>query len=332
MAARKFNPSQKAAILLLSLGEELAAEIFRGMDETEVRSVGGALKQLGKVEQAEIDAVVNEFLSVLNTKTTGLNRDTAAFAQKAIQLAFKGDRGQKLTEQLGRGPVKMRSLEVADSTTMARILQNEHPQTIAMILAHATSDKASAILLQLHESLRTEIMIRMSKLEPIDPDVVADIDQHLLKEIERMGFANQRKLGGPRKVAEILNHLDKDGLRLLEKIEERNPDLSEDIRQKMFTFDDLIMIDSRGIQEIVKVVPRGTLTLALRASTDVIKKLFYKNMSERSAKMLADDIEALGPQKQSDILKAQREILNEVRKLEEDGRLVIDRDQKRQVG
>jgi flagellar motor switch protein FliG len=331
MAARKFNPSQKAAILMLSLGEELAAEIFRGMCESEVRSVGTALKQLGRVEQVEIDAVVNEFLTVLNTKSTGLSKDTAAFAQKTIQLAFKGDKGEALSQQLGRGPVKMRSLEIADSTTLARILQNEHPQTIAMIMAHASSDKASAILLQLHESLRTEIMIRLSKLEPIDPDLVADIDQHLLKEIARLGSIHQSKLGGSRKVAEILNHLDKDGLRLLEKIEERNPDLSEDIRQKMFTFDDLIMIDSRGIQELVKVIPRGTLTLALRSATETIKKLFYKNMSERSAKMLADDIEALGPQKQSDILKAQREVLNEVRKLEESGRLVIDRDQKRQV-
>jgi len=332
MAARKFNPSQKAAILLLSLGEELAAEIFRGMNESEVRTVGSALKQLGKVEQADINAVVNEFLTILNASTSGMNKDTAAFAQKAIQLAFKGDKGQQISNQLGRGPARMRSLEIADSTTLARILQSEHPQTIAMILAHATSDKASAILLQIHESLRTEIMIRLSKLEPIDPDVVMEIDQHLLREIERMGSLHQRKLGGSRKVAEILNHLDKDGMKILEKIEERNPDLSEDIRQKMFTFDDLVMIDARGLQEIIKVVPRGTITLALRGATEVIKQLFFKNMSERSAKMLADDIEAQGAQKQSDVLKAQHEVLNEVRKLEESGRLVIDRDQKRQVG
>jgi flagellar motor switch protein FliG len=228
MAARKFNPSQKAAILLLSLGEELAAEIFRGMNEHEVRTVGSALKQLGKVEQADIDAVVNEFLTILNTKTTGLHKDTAEFAQKAIQLAFKGDKGQQIAQQLGRGPARMRSLEVADSTTLARILQMEHPQTIAMILAHATADKASAILLQIPEALRTEIMVRLSKLEPIDPELVMEIDQHILQEVERMGSLGQRKLGGSRKVAEILNHLDKEGQILLEKIEERSPDLSEE--------------------------------------------------------------------------------------------------------
>ncbi|WP_141731417.1 flagellar motor switch protein FliG [Oligoflexus tunisiensis] len=331
MAARKFNPSQKAAILLLSLGEELAAEIFRGMSPSEVRTVGTALKQLGRVEQADIDAVLKEFLAALNTTAKGMNKDTADFAQKAIQLAFKGDKGQQIAKQLGRGPAKMRSLEITDATTLARIMQLEHPQTIAMILAHATSDKASAVLLQLHESLRTEIMVRLSKLEPIDPDLVMEIDQHILQEVERMGSLGQRKLGGSRKVAEILNHLDKEGLQLLEKIEERNPDLSEEIRQKMFTFDDLVLIDSRGVQELIKVVPRGSLTLALRGTTETIKNLFYKNMSERSAKMLADDIDALGPQKQSDILKAQHEVLSEVRKLEEDGRLVIDRDQKRQV-
>ncbi|MDQ3233232.1 MAG: flagellar motor switch protein FliG, partial [Pseudobdellovibrionaceae bacterium] len=318
-------------ILLLSLGEELAAEIFRNMNESEVRTVGSALKQLGKIEQADINTVVGEFLTVLNTKTTGMSMDTAAFAQKAIQLAFKGDKGQEITKQLGRGPAKMRSLEIADATSLARILQLEHPQTIAMVLAHATADKASAILLQIHDSLRTEIMVRLSKLEPIDPELVMEIDQHLLKEVDRMGSLNQRKLGGPRKVAEILNFLDKDGQALLEKIEERNPDLSEDIRQKMFTFDDLIMIDARGLQEVIKVVPRGTLTIALRGTSDTIKKLFFKNMSERSAKMLADDIESQGALKQSDVLKAQREVLNEVRKLEESGRLVIDRDQKRQV-
>lgn len=329
--ARKFTPTQKAAILLLSLGEELAAEIFRGMSETEVRSVGSALKQLGKVEQAEVDAVVKEFLTVLNTKATGLSADTAAFAQKAIQLAFKGEKGQKISEQLGRGPVRMRSLEIADATILSRILSLEHPQTIAMVLAHATSDKASAVLVQMHESLRTEIMMRLAKLEPIDPEVVTEIDQHLLKEIERMGSLGQRKLGGSRKVAEILNHLDKEGQQLLDKIEERNPDLSDDIRQKMFTFEDLVMLDVKGVQEIVKQVPRGTITLSLRGASDKIKNLFFKNMSERSAKMLADDIESQGAQKQSDVLKAQREVLNEVRRLEESGRIVIDRDQKRQV-
>jgi len=331
MAVRSYNPTQKAAILLLALGEELAAEIFRSMNESEVRSVGSALRQLGKVEQTDMDQVVQEFLGILNTKTTGIDKDTAGFAQKAIQLAFKGEKGQQIAKQLGRGPHRMRALEIADTTTISRILALEHPQTIAMVLAHATSDKASAILMQLHEALRTEIMLRLSKLQPIDPEVVAEVDQHLLKEIERMGSLHQRKLGGSKKVADILNHLDKEGLRLLEKIEERNPDLSEDIRQNMFTFDDLVLLDARSVQEVTKKVPRGILSLALRGATDKVKTLFFKNMSERSAKMMADDIEALGAQKKSDVLHAQREVLNEVHRLEGDGTITIDRDQKRQV-
>lgn len=331
MSAPKYSPTQKAAILLLSLGEELAADIFRNMNEEEVRTVALALKQLGKVEQADLDAVLDEFLQILNTKTTCINQDTAAFAQKAIQLAFKGDQGQKLSEQLGRGTGRMRSLEMADASIVGRILRLEHPQTIAMILAHATADKASAILMQLPEALRTEIMIRLSKLEPVDPELIMEIDQHLIEEIEKMGSLHQRKLGGSRKVAEILNRLDKDGQQILANIEERSPDLSEEIRQKMFTFDDLVLVDPRGLQELIKVVPRQTLALALRGMSDTLKELFYKNLSQRSAKMLADDIEAMGKQKQSDILKAQREVLNEVPKLEESGRLVIDRDSKRQV-
>jgi flagellar motor switch protein FliG len=276
MANRSYNSTQKAAILLLALGEELAAEIFRSMNESEVRSVGSALKQLGKVEQADMDHVVQEFLGILDTKTTGINKDTAAFAQKAIQLAFKGERGQQISQGLGQGPHKMRALEIADTHTISRILALEHPQTIAMVLAHATADKASAILIQLHESLRTEIMLRLSNLQPIDPEVVAEVDQHLLKEIERMGSLHQRKLGGSKKVADILNHLDKEGLRLLEKIEERNPSLSEDIRQNMFTFDDLVLLDARGLQELTKKVPRGVLTLALRGATEKSKISFLR--------------------------------------------------------
>jgi flagellar motor switch protein FliG len=225
----------------------------------------------------------------------------------------------------------MRALELADAHALSRILAHEHPQTIAMILAHANTEKASAILVRLHEALRTEIMVRLAKLEPIDPEIVAEIDQDLVTEIEKIGSIHQRKLGGTRKVAEILNQLDRQGQELLEKIEERSRDLSDDIRQKMFTFDDLILLDGRGIQELVKVMPRGTITLALRGGSEKIQQLFFKNMSERSAKMLADDIEALGPQKQGDVLKAQRELLNEVRRLEESGRIVIDRDQKRQA-
>ncbi len=331
MAGRKYNATEKAAILLLTFGEELAAEIFRGMDPHEVRTVAAALSRIGKIEQADIDSIVQEFLGILNKKTTGMDKDTAGFAQKAVQLAFKGEQGQRLSQQLGKGPVKMRALDIADAHTLSRILSLEHPQTIAMVLAHATSEKASAILMLLHEALRTEIMIRLSKLNPIDPEIVAEIDQHLLQEIERMGSVHQRKLGGSKKVADILNHLDKEGLRLLDKIEERNPSLSESIREKMFTFDDLILLDSRGAQELIKQVPRGILTLALRGGTDQVKELFFRSMSERSAKMLADDIEALGAQKQSDVSKAQRDVLNELRKLEDSGRLVIDRDQKRQV-
>jgi len=326
VSALKLSPTEKVAILLMALGEDIAGEVFRNLHESEVRRIGVALGRLGRVDQATVDIVIQEFLAILNTKTTGLHQDGVTFAQRAIELAFKGEQGDTLSRAVKQQAITLRCLDAAESPILARILQNEHPQTIAMVLAHARPEKASALLKHWSESMRTEVLMRVANLNPIDPEVILEVDQHILKEIERMGSSSQRKLGGPKSVASILNLLHQDGTRLLEGIEERQPDLAQAIREQMFTFDDLVLLDSRGIQEIIKWVPRQQLAMALRGAGEPVKDLFFQNMSERSAKLLREDISMLGQQKINDIQKVQSEILAYVRKLEEDGKIVIDRD------
>lgn len=325
MAESKLSPSEKVAVLIMAMGEEIAADIFKNMSMEEVRRIGSAMSRMGRIEQATIDLVMQEFVTLLHTKPSSVHTDGVGFAQRAIQLAFKGVDGERLANSAARGDIKMRVLEVADAPTLARILQSEVPQTIALVLAHAKPDKASALLKHWPEAARTEILLRMAKLNPVDPEMIAEIDQHLLQEVDRMGSLRQQKIGGSKQVAAILNRMDRDGIRLLDSLGERNPDLAEEIRLKMFTFDDLVQIDSRGIQELLKVVPQPTLLLALRGTNEAIQNLFFSNMSQRAGKLLREDLLAMAPQKASDVSKAQNDILGVVRTLEEEGKIVIER-------
>ncbi|MCX6130484.1 MAG: flagellar motor switch protein FliG [Proteobacteria bacterium] len=323
----RFSPADKAAILLVALGEDIASDLFKVMEQHEIRTIVAAINRLGKLDQVTIDTVLDEFLGILNGPKQNRHRDPSGFAQRTLQLAFKGEQGQKLAQQIGKSAVKMRSVELTDPDSLARVLVLEHPQTIAMVIAHCTAGKASQVLRPMPEALRTEILLRIAKLESVDPDLIAEIDQHLLNEIDKMGSLHQRKIGGAKKVADILNRMDKKALELLETIESRNPELSQEIRQAMFTFDELVYLDQPGLQLLIQTIPRPVLTLALRGVNESLQQLFFKNMSQRAGNLLRDDIEALGAQKQSEVQKAQREILDLVQKLEAEGKLLIERKQ-----
>lgn len=331
MSALKLAPAEKVAILLMALGEDIAAEVFQNLDPVEVRRIGAAMSQLGRIEQSTIDIVIHEFLGLLNTKSSTLGTNGVDFAQRAIRLAFKTSEGEELASAISKGDVRMRALEVADPATLARILQNELPQTLALVLAHATPEKASTLLKLWPERIRAELLMRVAKLGPVDPETVAQLDQHLLQELEKVGSSRQLKRGGPQAVASILNRMDKEGLGLLERLGERQPDLASEIREKMFTFDDLHLLDDRGLQELIKIVPQTKLCLALRGTSEKIQQLFFRNMSQRAAKLLKEDMAAAAPQKLSDVVKVQNEILEVVRKLEDEGKIVIEREVRKVV-
>lgn len=331
MPAKRLEPAEKVAILLIALGEDIAAEVFQSLDPSEVRRIGAAMGQLGRIEQSTIDIVINEFLGLLNAKSQNLSTSGIDFAQRAIRLAFKSTEGEEIVKSLAKGETRMRSLETADAPTLARLLQNELPQTVALVLAHATPEKASALLKHWPEKARTDLLMRVAKLSPVDPESIAELDQHLLEELAKVGSGRQLKRGGPQAVASILNRMDKEGLGLLERLGERQPSLANEIREKMFTFDDLPLLDDRAMQELIKVVPQQKLTLALRGTSEKIQLLFFRNMSQRAAKLLKEDMAAAAPQKLSDVMKVQNEILEIVRKLEDEGKIVIEREARQAV-
>lgn len=324
MATSKYSGAQKAAILMLSFGEEISAEIFKNMTEFEIKRIGTAMSRLGRLDQEVVDDIMMEFYEILqqNKKFFYGGND---FTKKVIGSAFKGGEADDLIEQLSLGSnANLDSLELIDPRTLANFIRNEHPQTMALILAHLDSKKCGESIKLLPEGLHTEILIRMANLDAVQPEIIDEIDDVLRQEVQAMGSISTQKIGGVEPIAEMLNLMDKaTEEQILDNLEERDPDLADQIRQLMFVFDDLIKIDDRGIQELIKNVNNDKWKIALRTAAEGVKELVFKNMSERAAVMLREDMSAMGAVKLSDIEGVQMEIIGITRKLESEGKIII---------
>lgn len=320
----KYSGAQKAAILLLSFGEEIAAEIFKNMTEFEIKRIGSAMSRLGRLESEVVDEIMMEFYEILqeNKKFFYGGND---YTMKVIGSAFKGTEGDELIDQLALGSsANLDALELIDARTLCNFIRNEHPQTIALILAHLDPQKCGEVLKLLPEALHTEIILRIANLDTVAPEVIDEIDDVLRHEIQAMGSVSSQKIGGVEPIAEMLNNIDKaTEEQVLDSLEERDPDLAEQIRQLMFVFDDLSKINDTGIQEIIKHVKNEMWMVALKTASEAVSDLIFKNMSERAAKMLKEDMEAMAAVKLSDVEAKQFEIVQIARKLEEEGKIFI---------
>ena len=294
------------------------------MTEFEIKRIGSAMSRLGRLEQDIVDEVMMEFYQIIqqNKKFFYGGND---FTMKVIGSAFKGGEADELIEQLSLGSsANLDSLELIDPRTLTNFIRNEHPQTIALILAHLDPQKCGEVLKMLPEALHTEIILRISNLDAVAPEIIDDIDDVLRNEIQAMGSISSQKIGGVEPIAEMLNLMDKSTEeQILDNLEERDPDLAEQIRQLMFVFDDLAKVDDRGMQEIIKNVKPEQWMVALKTSSEAVNELVFKNMSERAATMLKEDMEAMAAVKLSDVEAMQYEIVQVARKLEEEGKIII---------
>ncbi len=324
MATNKYSGAQKAAILLMAFGEEISAEIFKNMTEFEIKRIGSAMSRLGRTDQEIVDEIMMEFFEIIqqNKKYFYGGND---LTRKIIGQAFKGGDADQIIEQLSLGSsANLDSLELIDPKTLANFIRTEHPQTIALILAHLDPKKCGETLKLLPEQNHTEILLRIANLEAVAPEIIDEIDDVLRNEIQAMGSISTQKIGGVEPIAEMLNLIDKaTEEQILDNLEERDPALAEQIRQLMFVFDDLVKIDDRGIQELIKNVPNDKWKIALKAAGDAVKELVFKNMSERASVMLREDMEAMSAVKLSDVESMQYEIVQIARKLETEGKIMI---------
>ena len=324
MATNKYTGAQKAAILLLSFGEDISAEIFKHMTEFEIKRIGGAMSRLGRMEQDIVDEVILEFYEILqrNNKFFYGGND---FTKSVIDQAFKGGDADEIIESLALGSsANLDALELIDGRTLANFIRNEHPQTIALILAHVDAKKMGEVLKQIPEALHTEILLRVANLEAVAPEIIDEVDDVLRNEVQALGSISTHKIGGVEPLAEMLNLIDKATEdQILDNLEERDPDLAEEIRQLMFVFDDLVKVDDRGIQELIKNVQNDKWKIALKTASESVADLVFKNMSERAAQMLKEDMDAMAAVKLSDVEESQYEIVQIARKLEEEGKIII---------
>ncbi|RDB35939.1 MAG: flagellar motor switch protein FliG [Spirobacillus cienkowskii] len=322
--AIKYTGPQKAAILLLAFGEEISAEIFKHMTEFEIKRIGSAMSRLGRVDSDAIDAVMEEFYQILQSnKKYFLGSND--FTKRLIESAFKSDQASALIDELSlTSNANLESLELIDPKTLANFLRAEHPQTMALILAHLDPKKFGECLKILPESLHTELILRVASLESVSPEIIDEIDDVLRNEIQRLGNVTSSKVGGIDPIVEMLNLMDKaTEENILDRLEERDPDLAENIRKLMFVFDDLVKIDDRGIQTVLREVKPEQLKLALKTASEGVKELIYKNMSQKAAENLKEEMAIAGPAKISDVEQAQFAIVQIARRLNDEGKIVI---------
>jgi len=328
MGVGKLTGPKKAAILLLALGEEGAADIIKNLEDSEIQQVGYYMARFTDVSPEELDVVLEEFYSKSSNESGGfLINASGDFVKNALSKALGGDRAKELVDNLSANVEEsaLESLKWLDPKAIANFITHEHPQTISLILAHLDDPEQTAtVLKELPENLQADVVYRMSILESVQPGVVSEIDEVLSREMQASGAMGTSKVGGIESVAEMLNSLDKSTeTRILATIEESNPDLAEQIRELMFTFEDMVLIDSRGMQNILKEVPQTELVMSLKTASEPIKELVFASMSQRASDMLREDLEVLGPVKVSDVEKAQQNMVKIARRMEEEGKIVI---------
>ncbi|MDH4224835.1 MAG: flagellar motor switch protein FliG [Deltaproteobacteria bacterium] len=328
MAVGKLTGPKKAAILLLSLGEEGAADVIKNLEDSEIQQVGYYMARFTDVSPEEVDMVLEEFFSKNFKDGGGFTINASGdFVKNALTKALGGDRAKELVDNLSANVEEsaLESLKWLDPKAIANFITHEHPQTIALILAHLEDPEQTAtVLKELPENLQADVVYRMATLESIQPGVVSEIDEVLSREMQAAGAMGTSKVGGIESVAEMLNSVDKSTeTRILATIEESNPDLAEQIRELMFTFEDMVLIDSRSMQLVLKEMPQQELALALKTASDAIKELIFSSMSQRASEMLREDLEVMGPVRVSEVEKAQQTMVKISRKLEEEGKIVI---------
>ena len=327
MSVGKMTGPKKAAILLLALGEDGAADVMKNLEEAEIQQVGYYMSRFTDVSPEELDIVLEEFYRNSVMADEGVNISSSPdFVKNALTKALGADRAKELSENLGAGEEEagLEALRYAEPIMIANYIRTEHPQTIALILSYLkNAEQSSAVLRDLPESLQADILYRMAVIESIPPGVISEMNEVLTEEMKTAG-SMATSVGGVEPVAEILNSVDKaTETRILSSIEETNPDLAEQIRELMFTFEDMALIDAKQMQLVMKDVDQADMVLALKTASDAVKELIFGSMSSRAAEMVREDLENLGPAKLSDVEASQQKIIKVVKKLEEAGTIII---------
>jgi flagellar motor switch protein FliG len=317
--------TERAAILLLTLGEQEAAQVLKHMGAKEVQRIGAAMAKLTNVSKDEVHTIITEFSSSVESQTSvGVGAED--FLRKVLVDALGQDKATSIIDRIsiGRSTKGLEALKWMDARAVAELIRLEHPQIIAIVLAYLEADQSAEILTCLPANMRSDIMVRIATLDGVQPSALTELDDIMEKTFAGKGTARTSALGGAKAAANIINNLEpsQEGV-IMEQIVQTDEALGSRIQDLIFVFDNLLEIDDRSMQELLRQVSSDKLLLAMKGCEDAMKEKIFKNMSQRAAEMLKDDLESKGPVRISEVEGAQKEILQTARKLAESGTIAL---------
>ena len=314
-----------AAIFLMSLGEEDASEVFKHFTPKEVQKLGETIARTRNVSRTKVDQVLERFTEDAGAQSL-LVSDTSGYVRSVLKRALGDDKAGLLIDRILQGGdvSGIESLKWMDPLSVAELLRNEHPQIVAAILVHLDYEQSAAVLMQFGERQRSDIVLRVATLEGIQPTALKDLNEVLFNVLAGGDKVRKTSLGGVQAAAEIINLLGNNSdAAVLESIRGHDPDLAQKIMDKMFVFDDILKLDDKAVQTVMREVASETLIVALKGASSELRDKFLANMSSRAAETLREDLESRGPMRLSEVEAQQKEILKTVRRLAEEGQIVL---------
>jgi flagellar motor switch protein FliG len=316
---------EQAAVLLLTLGEDEAASVLKHMGAKDVQRVGAAMAQLGSISREQVSSVLDAFSLQLETQSS-VGGGTDDSIRRILVTALGEEKASGLIDPIlgGRSSKGLDALKWMDTRAIADMIRQEHPQIVAIVLAYLEPDQSAAVLALLSEEMRADVIMRIATLDGIQPSALSELDEIMEKQFVGTSAGKTSVIGGPKVAAGILNLVDtSQESAIMDQIRAVDETLGTTIQDLMFVFDNLIELDDRGMQELLRQVPSDKLLLAIKGADERLKEKIFKNMSQRAAEMLRDDLEAKGPVKLSEVEAAQKEILAAARRLADAGTIAL---------
>jgi flagellar motor switch protein FliG len=317
--------TERAAILLLTLGEQEAAQVLKHMGAKEVQRIGAAMAKLTNVSKDEVHTIISDFASSVESQTSvGVGAED--FLRKVLVDALGQEKASSIIDRIsiGRSTKGLEALKWMDARAVAELIRLEHPQIIAIVLAYLEADQSAEILTCLPANIRSDVMVRIATLDGVQPSALSELDDIMEKTFAGKGTARTSALGGAKAAANIINNLEPSQESvIMDQIVQTDEALGSRIQDLIFVFDNLLEIDDRSMQELLRQVSSDRLLLAMKGCEEAMKEKIFKNMSQRAAEMLKDDLESKGPVRISEVEGAQKEILQTARKLAEAGTIAL---------
>ena len=333
MAKRELTGREKAAVLLVSLGPDVSAQIFQHLDDEDIEELTLEIANMRQVDTDIKDKTLREFYQLVEAKDY-INRGGIDYARDVLRKALGDDKAKNILERL-TATLQVRPFDAirkTDPSQLLNFIQGEHPQTIALVLSYLQPSQASQVLSSLPQNIQTEVSKRIAVMDRTSPDIIKEVEKILEQKLSSVVTNEYASAGGIESIVDVLNEVDRGTEKnILDQLEDDDPELAEEIRQRMFVFEDITMLDDRAIQLVVRQVESHDIALALKTASDEVKDKLLSNMSQRASEMLKEDMEYMGPVRVREVEDAQQGIVNVIRQLEESGEIVIARGEESEV-